>query len=387
MTHARTLLLTAALAALALVSPATAASPAVAGSPVLGPNQVTMGDRVPWSQVGQGWRLTLINQGPHGEFGIDARHQLLDLVDPLGGRYQLAKTAVGQDGSGYRRLVDWSTDGRTALEVVDPQKKPQRAVFYDLRAGTHRAVRVGDHVDSLRLGPHASLYETRYGGMRGEPLLRRYDDGTLQLLRRHTDGQPLTTRSTRRIVIGTHGDHDHRLLVLGGDGRLVRSLATPAKCTATRWWRHGVLMATCFGRHGASRLYAAPVDGGAGHWISADHGKRSADLGDLDARRLNGTTYLEASGPCGVVFLARQHRNGAATEVQVPKAVENVYLLGTRGHRLVLQMGVSCDGGMSRDAITHFDPRTSDNRVVALLPENEEYGPILGFAEPEPDPS
>jgi aspartate oxidase len=81
------------------------------------------------------------------------------------------------------------------------------------------------------------------------------------------------------------------------------------------------------------------------------------------------------------VFLARQHRDGAATKIQVPEATENVYLLGTRFDRLVLQMGITCEGGTSRDAITHFDPRTGSNRIVALLPVNEAYGPILGFAD------
>ena len=60
----------------------------------------------------------------------------------------------------------------------------------------------------------------------------------------------------------------------------------------------------------------------------------------------------------------------------------NVYPLGTRGHRLVLQHGVSCDGGATvRDAITHFDPATGHDRVVAELPENEAYCPVLAYGE------
>jgi TolB protein len=380
MTCTRARLASAAFAALALVTPVTAASPAVAGSTVLGPNQVTMGDRVPWGRVGHGWYLTLIGQGPHGEYGIEADHQLLDLVDPLGGRYQMAKTAVGKDGSGVRRLVDWSADGRTALELVDPDSRTQRAVLYDLPAGTHRTIHLGRRVSGVRLGPHGSLYETEYAGRHGEPLLRRDADGTVQVLRRHTDGRPLTTPSTHRVVIGTNARRDHRLLVVGGHGRSIASLTTPGKCQAVRWWAPGVVVASCSSHH-TMRLYAAPVDGSPGHWLTAYHGKHSADLGDLDVRRLHGTTYIEASGPCGVVFLARQHRDGTATEVHVPSATENVYLLGRRGDRLVLEMGVSCDGGVSRDAITHFDPRTGDNRIVALLPENEAYSTILGFDE------
>jgi TolB protein len=140
-------------------------------------------------------------------------------------------------------------------------------------------------------------------------------------------------------------------------------------------------MASCFGDRGTTQLYAVPVDGSRGHWLTADHGRHSADLGDLDARRLHGTTYLEAAGPCGAVFLARQHRDGAATQIHVPRATANVYLLGTRGDDLVLQMGVSCDGGSSRDSISHFDPRTGRNHLVAELPRGEAYATVLGFAE------
>ncbi|HEX3930423.1 MAG TPA: hypothetical protein VHW64_06945 [Nocardioides sp.] len=91
-------------------------------------------------------------------------------------------------------------------------------------------------------------------------------------------------------------------------------------------------MASCLvGRRPAQRLYAAPLDGGAGHWTTLAHGRRSTDPGDLDARRLHGTTHIEAAGPCGVVLLARQHRNGAATKVTLPKATQKVYLIGGRG--------------------------------------------------------
>jgi TolB protein len=140
-------------------------------------------------------------------------------------------------------------------------------------------------------------------------------------------------------------------------------------------------MASCYTRSGATRLYAVPVDGSAPTAITAKHGTHSADLGDLDARSLSGTTYLEASGPCGVVFLARQHSTGTATEVHVPGSTGNVYLLGTQGHRLVIQTGISCDGGPSHDAIAHFDPTTGADRVVARLPLGEAYNTVLAFGE------
>jgi hypothetical protein len=380
---------TATLAALALAVPAcsvaataaTTTTGASSSSTILGPHQVAMGDQVPWGKVGHGWYLTLIDQGPQGDYGIQAKHQLLDLVDPLGGRYQLAKTAVGKDGSNYRRLSDWSTDGKRAIELVDSSGAQQRAVLYHLEAGTHVRTDLGKGVTGATFADHGSLYLTNTGGRKGSPLMRLNEDGPSEILRRHTDGTALATPTGRQVITATASQGDHRLLVIGTGGRLVRTLPTPAKCQPSRWWSHGVVMASCFWHRGTTRLYAAPVDGSAGHWLTADHGKKSADLGDLDARRLHGTTYLEAAGPCGVVFLARQHADGAATKVHVPKATQNVYLLGTRGNSLVLHTGISCDGGSSRDAITHFNPTTGHNDVVAELPVDEAYGTILGFAE------
>jgi TolB protein len=381
MTPARLRLGTAALVAVALVSPATA-SPAVAGTSLLGPDQVMMGDHVPWDRVGHGWYLTLVDQGPHDEMGIHADHQLLDLVDPLGGRYQMAKTTVGTDGSNTRRLVDWSPDGRTALEMVVSVRGPDNhAVIYDLEAGTHQRIDLGKHVEGASLGPDGSLYLTMYDGKHGDSVWLRDSDGIITLLARHTDVRLVPTNDGHRFVVGSYGARDHRLFVVDDEGRLRRTLTTPMECRAQRWWRPGVLMASCLDRAGGMRLYAVPIDGSRGHWLSADHGRRSEDLGDIDARRLDGTTYLEASGPCGVVFLARQHADGTATKVHVPDATQNVWLLGTRGDRLVLHLTVSCDGTPARDAISHFDPATGRDRVVALLPENEQYRTILGFRE------
>jgi TolB protein len=375
----------AALAALALVAPtALSVVPAASASGdagLLGPNQVTTGDRVPWGKVGTGWYLTLVDQGPMKEFGIDAHHQLLDLVDPLGGRYQLDKTVVRKDGTGYRHLVDWSTDGHTALELVDSAHGRSHAALLNLPAGTAHSIVLDETTAGLLLAPSGGMYEIKDGGAHGQALVRRDDTGTTEVIREHTDGDPLTTPDDRRIVVGAFAQADHHLFVLGSRGSVLRTLTTPRKCQASRWWSPGVVMASCFWHRGTTRLYAVPIDGSPGHWISADHGRHSADLGDLDARVLHGTTYLEAAGPCGVVFLARQHRDGAATKVNVPKATQNVYLIGTRGDDLVLHMGISCDGNASRDAITHFDPSTGRNRIVAELPLDEAYGTILGFAE------
>jgi TolB protein len=374
--------------ALAVAGGATSAALAVHGSgpraeALLGANQVTTGDHVPWDRVGAGWYLALVDEGPQGEFGINARHQMLDLVNPLGGRYQMVKTTVGSNGSGFRQLADWSADGRRALVLVGPGSAHPRAVTYDLEAGTHRVVELGGHTASVAFGPSGSLYVTRYGTRYGAAVLRRDPDGSAHVVVRRTAGQVLASLQGRRIVVAPYASRNHHLEVVASDGRVLASLAVPAKCAPVRWQDARTVLASCYNpSNGATRLFAVPVDGSAVTAVSARHGAGSADLGDLDARRLDGTTFLEAAGPCGVVFLARQHPDGTATEVRVPGSTGNVYLLGTRDHELVLQTGVSCDGGGSRAAITHFDPRTHVDRVIALLPKDEEYQTIRAWQEP-----
>jgi TolB protein len=385
----RSRLAVAALAALALIVPTSAASGSAmhrtdtdrARLPLLGPNRVAMGDQVPWRQVGDGWYLTLIAQGTRGDFGINAERQLLDLVDPRGGRYQLSRTSVAEDGTGYRSLAGWSASGRTALLLVDQGTKHARAVRLDLRSGSRRVLPLGPGVATISMGPGGSVFAAMYGGNRGEPVVRLDPDGTSLPIARHTGGVVLPTPDARQVVVAPESWDLHELRLVDGRGHLIRTLPTPRPCTPARWWNAETVLATCSRANGVTRLYAVPLDGSTPRPVSADHGGGSSDLGDLDARRLGGTTYLEASGPCGVVFLARQHADGSATRVRVPDSVGNVYLIGRHGHRLVLQTGVSCDGGTARDAITHFDPVTRDNEVVAELPLNEAYATILAFGE------
>ncbi len=378
--------------ALAVVGGATSAHATDHGSAstaerMLGPNQVTLGDRVPWSLVGRGWYLTLIDLGPRGpEGGIRATHQLLDLVDPLGGRYQMAKTGVAGDGRGYRRLADWSPDGHEALLMVDGGTTRARAIQLDLRLGTRHVTRLGRHVASIGLGPDGSLFATHFGGSRGESLFRIDHDGTTSRIARYTDGQPLPTPDGSRVVVAPQSFQAHTFRVVTSTGHPVRTLRLAHACSARRWWRPGIVEASCW-VHQTTELFGVPVDGSAPFPITAYHGRTSRDLGDLDARRLDGVTYLEAAGPCGVVFLARQHADGSATPVRVPRARGNVYLIGTRAGRLVLEHGVSCDGGAVRAAISHFDPTTGTDRIVAELPVDEAYGPVLAFGERRQLPS
>jgi hypothetical protein len=373
-----------ALAATGGLAGASASSPssgATRDRGMLGPGQVAMGDQVPWGKVGRGWYLTSIDQGPQGRMGsIDARHQLLDLVDPLGGRYQMLKTSVGHARRGYWTLADWDARLDEAILLKSDSAGHASAIQLDLRLGVRHVVALGSGVGSVGLAPHGAIFATHLGGDQGERIVRVDHDGSTHRLARHTDGMPLPTPDGRRLVVAPEDFSAHAFHVITSSGHAVRTLPLPHHCAAQRWWRPGVVMASCYARN-TTRLYGVPLDGSPVFPITAYHGKKSQDLGDLDARVLHGVTYLEAAGPCGVVFLGRQHPDGSATPVTVPHAKGNVYLIGRTAHRLVLEHGVSCDGGPVRSAISHFDPVAGKDRVVALLPTDEGYVRILAFGE------
>ena len=97
---------------------------------MLGPNKVALGDVVPWAKVSQGWYLTAIDQGSKAAYGsMRTTAEILDLVDPLGGRYQLLKVKGDpRTRRGSFAVADWSLDGRTALRQFDKMSPQQRAV-------------------------------------------------------------------------------------------------------------------------------------------------------------------------------------------------------------------------------------------------------------------
>jgi hypothetical protein len=113
------------------------------------------------------------------------------------------------------------------------------------------------------------------------------------------------------------------------------------------------------------------------------HGKNSNDLGDFDAYRLGGTTYLQVAGACGHTFLGRQNDDGSITDVNPPDAVGNVTMQGVTGHRLLVTHEVSCEPpGPPVQVLAAYDPVRRRERVLTQLPEGVQFGQILAFGEP-----
>jgi len=63
----------------------------------------------------------------------------------------------------------------------------------------------------------------------------------------------------------------------------------------------------------------------------------SRDLGDLDAWQLTSGLYLQAAGPCGVLQIFKQARNGSLRLVTVPHTTGDNHVLTALGSRLLIQ--------------------------------------------------
>ncbi|MGH3510239.1 MAG: hypothetical protein ACRDPI_08420 [Nocardioidaceae bacterium] len=371
--------------------PSSSASspPASYDGPMLPAGQVTTADRVPWAKVGQGWYLTSIDQGTKGDYGsMNDTAELLDLVDPLGGRYQLLKVPVGKDEAGRFVLEQWSPDSRTALLLMNERTSRQQAVEVDLTTGARTSVAVPLRFSDVRLDPDGSgvvaiaLSAGGHGTDVGH-LDRIAWDGTDTRLAGRAGLGVLTSPDGSRLVVGAGNFADRTMQVVSAsDGAIQQTLTTPFPCVPQRWWNATTLLAQCYGKHLAYVLYLVPLGGGAPTPLSLPHGKKSRDLGDFDARQIDSGLYLQSAGPCGYFFVAHQLPDGRAVPVSVPHAVGNVWLIGGSGSDLVLQMSMSCDGDSSRSALLRFDPVTRAERVLSLLPRTEAFADILTYGEP-----
>jgi hypothetical protein len=154
-------------------------------------------------------------------------------------------------------------------------------------------------------------------------------------------------------------------------------------CRPVRWWDASTALVTCSFRDGSvSRLYLMPLDTLKPRRLTtARDGNHGPDLLDLDARRLGDRLFLQAAGPCGYEFLAEQQPKRQATQVDVPGAKGSVLLLGTHDDALVLQTGLSCDGGTVRDALLELDPASHRERVLDVLPKGEHFNTLIGYGE------
>jgi hypothetical protein len=355
-------------------------------------------NEVPWSKVGPGWTLATwspVTAHPPGEKPASGEPDpetaatTLYLVDPAGNRYAIS-TFSGADAR--LRLTDWSGDGSHALFVSSGYPKPSRVISIDLHTGEQTTIPVQGYPSYTRPDGKAILVSTSFNG--NEPgTLKRIDFAGNEQVSYPTEqlggagqfsGRYLESPDGTQLVLGTANlgnelvpRSDDSLVVVGKDGRIVRTIPTPmpnADCAPVRWWAPTVVLANCSAQHdSASQLWKVPIDGGAPTALTAVNSGQGDDPGfgasieEGIAWELPSGTFLQSAGACGTAFLSRLTPDGHTTRVNVPGMSQSVFVAGATADKLILQGHMDCGGGT---ALVSYDPAANTSTVLLGPPVN-----------------
>ena len=353
---------------------------------------------VPWAKVGQGWMLALWNPitptmpgappAPN-EPAREVATTTLYLVDPQGNRYPITTFAPETDP----RVVDWSSDGGHALiktEKYEAGASSSPLVSIDLHTGAQTTLPITGYAQYTRPDGDALLIAT--DNDRDKPgTLKRVDLAGNEQQSYPTDqlggaghfsGGYLQSHDSTQLVLGTanveadgYTKSDNSLVVMGNDGKIIRTLPSPlakAECDPVRWWTPTVILANCDSARG-SQLWKMPVDGGTPTALTAvnsgqgDDPGFSGDYGDGVAYELPSGTFLQSAGACGTLHLSRLTPDMHTTNVHVPGVSDSIELVGATGDKLVLLAKVGCSGTTS---LLTYDPAANTSTVLFGPPIN-----------------
>ena len=324
---------------------------------------------VPWSRVGPGWVLAqYTTAAPEGG---KTGPVTLYLISAGGARYQLARWP---DFRFAPQLLAWSPDGKRALFQV-----------FSGKGGVEQLTLATGRMTTFAMPGAASPigYTTPEGLniVAGRPsgsgtILARYSlSGRLvQSLGYSADGAVLYAPSGTEFVTGA----SHGLKLVSNHGSLIRQLPVPRtsadSCNPVRWWNGGTVLASCSPPgNSVPRLWLVPVSGAHPKALTPPRNpSTSGDLGDLDAWHLSSGLYLQAAGPCGVLQIFRQARNGSIKLVTVPHTSGDNQVLTARGSRLLIQAPTECTGGVS---LLWYDPGKRAEQWLIRAP-----GYVIGVA-------
>jgi TolB protein len=298
---------------------------------------------VPWSHVGPGWVLAqYTTAAPEGGKTGPAT---LYLVSPGGAKYQLAHWP---DFRTAPELVAWSPDGKRALFQVFSGK----GGVEQLTLATGHATRFALPGEATPIGyttpDGLNIVASRLSG--STTTLARYDlSGRLtRSLGSSADGAVLYEPSGAAFVTGTGSG----LKLVSNGGSLIRKLRVPGTsantCNPVRWWNATTILASCAPPSTAApQLWLVPRDGGRPAALTPRRSNSSRDLGDLDAWSLSSGLYLQAAGPCGVLQIFKQARDGSIKLVTVPHTEGDNVVLTASASRLLIQAPTDCVGSNS----------------------------------------
>ena len=310
--HLRRASLTAILTAV-LFTAGTTASLAASAAPAT-PAAPTARAAVPWDRVGPGWVLAQYTTARPA--GGGSGPETLYLISPDGTKYQLARWPNSRSAPAAARLV-----ARRAARAVPDLLGQGR------RRGAQPRHRSGEHVRPAGHGQPDRVHHPGRPEHRRRPLsgsgtsLARYSlSGRLtQSLGYSTDGQVLYPPSGTEFLTGA----SNGLKLVSNDGAQIRNLPVPGtsanSCNPVRWWNAARCLRPARRRTAAARSSGWSRSAARGRTALTPPRKvSSGDLGDLDAWQLPSGLYLQAAGPCAVLQIFKQARNGSITLVKVP---------------------------------------------------------------------
>jgi hypothetical protein len=359
-------------AALVAAALTTALTTAVAGAggalaaPSTQPAQAARGANgasslVPLRQVGLGWSVAEYSAATVGKHAHKGKITLY-AVSPQGRKFAFYSWPAANVGPRTFNLVDWSGDG-------------QRVLVQNLYRFEQISLVTGKVINSFKLPPDAQVIG--YTRPLGENLLvqlngiRRYSlTGKLTKVLTRTNGSPIESPDGTSVIVGT----SYGVEQVGNLGGVIKRLHVPTAvfgCNPVRWWNATTVLADCGAKHplgAAPRLWLFPVKGGRVTALTAQRNGHSEDLGDIDAWKLTSGVYLQALGPCAVVFIATQSRNGTAHQVTIPGVHFPIDQVITGHDSSLLVRGVNeCGGGAS---LLWFNPHTKKVTWVIHSPSN-----------------
>ncbi|WP_231986255.1 hypothetical protein [Mycobacterium sp. E2479] len=361
--------------AISMLAAGMASSPTAHAEPDNAPAVAAHGveaplESVPWSYVGPGWMLAMwspvpgLHPGevpPPGSPTWETATTTLYLVDPAGGRYPITTFPPPGRGSSPR-LADWSGDATRALFVTE-QKDHNAIIQVDLHTGEKTSFTIdGSHASPRYTRPDGKAILLDRSDLSRTGSLERVDvAGNHQLtypLGQGVEGY-LSTPDGAQLVLGTHSG----MALMGNDGVAGATLpiAGQKDCRPVRWWDTGVALAHC-GISAGSQLWLVPIDGRTPTALTAPNDGKGPDYGDLNAWRLPAGTFLQATGACGVVFVAKLNDDGTTSQVSVPGVKgRSVVVVGVNGGNLDLQARAGCGSGQS---LIDYNPSAGTSSVL-----------------------
>jgi TolB protein len=300
----------------------------------------------------------------------------LYLVDPLGGRYQVAVLPPPAEYG----LLDWSGDGRRALIEAPARGARSPSEIEDLSLATGQVLH--------RFVPPSAVASYRYSRPRGLAVLGWGEfDGpgsSVPLVRLSLSGARELTYPTSYPGVGPFRPFlsagvlpsldgtelvvqaDEGMALLANDGSFIREIGPRGQqCGPDRWWGPDELVASCSATSAyVPALWLVPTSGAPASQLTHP---TPPDLGDMDGWQVGGHVYTQAAGACGTEFLAARRPDGGTKPVPVPHAGLDVIVVGAEGARLALQAKLGCGSAKS---LFWFDPATGAEAPLLGPPLN-----------------